>query len=154
MASCLEAAGSLIQNRDAPRQKVYTLSHHQCRIPDFGVHHGLLVGVSNCSTVPPRLGNQRLWYVQLCLCDWADPLSLIENRRASCPGGRFPSSFIHQVIIITGLNNLYMPVCSRSEDDLRCRQGVKPPLKLCQCKQEHRRMHCLHVDILQVVQSN
>ena len=26
---------------------------------------------------------------------------------ASSPGGRFPPSFIHQVIIITGLNKLY-----------------------------------------------
>ena len=29
---------------------------------------------------------------------------------ASCPGGRFPSSFIHQVIIITGLNKLQLYV--------------------------------------------
>ena len=35
-----------------------------------------------------------------------DPVPLIK-RRASCPGGRFPPSFIHQVIIITGLNKLY-----------------------------------------------
>ena len=34
-----------------------------------------------------------------------DPVSLIEMSRASYPGGRFPPSFIHQVIIITGLNN-------------------------------------------------
>ena len=33
-----------------------------------------------------------------------DPVPLIEKRRASCPGGRFPPSFIHQVIVITGLN--------------------------------------------------
>ena len=36
-----------------------------------------------------------------------DPLPLIEKSRASCPGGRFPPSFIHQVIIITRLNKLY-----------------------------------------------
>ena len=36
-----------------------------------------------------------------------DPVSLIEKSRASCPGGRFPPSFIHQVIIITRLNYLY-----------------------------------------------
>ena len=30
---------------------------------------------------------------------------LIKKSRALCPGGRFPSSFIHQVII-TGLNRL------------------------------------------------
>ena len=35
-----------------------------------------------------------------------DPLPLIEKSRASCPGGRFPPSFIHQVIIITGLDKL------------------------------------------------
>ena len=35
-----------------------------------------------------------------------DPVSLIEkSTHASCPGGRFPPSFIHQVII-TGLNKL------------------------------------------------
>ena len=27
--------------------------------------------------------------------------------RASCPGGSFPPSYTHQVIIITGLNKLY-----------------------------------------------
>ena len=35
-----------------------------------------------------------------------DPVLLIEKSRASCPGGRFSHSFIHQVIIITGLNKL------------------------------------------------
>ena len=35
------------------------------------------------------------------------PVALTEKSRASCPGGRFHPSFIHQVIIITGLNNLY-----------------------------------------------
>ena len=35
-----------------------------------------------------------------------DPLPLIENSMALCPGGRFPSSSIHQIIIITGLNKL------------------------------------------------
>ena len=43
--------------------------------------------------------------------------------RASYLGGRFPSSFIHQVII-TSLNKLYDELvensCSRSEDGLRC----------------------------------
>ena len=79
------------------------------------------------------------------LCDWVinglgmsslvyttghikDPVPLIEKRRGLSPGGRFPPSFIHQVII-TGLNKLYNCV-SRPEDGLRCRQGVKPPLKL------------------------
>ena len=35
-----------------------------------------------------------------------DPVPLVKKSRASCPGGRSPSS-IHQVIIITGLNMLY-----------------------------------------------
>ena len=34
-----------------------------------------------------------------------DPLPLIAKRRGLSPGGRFPPSFIHQVII-TGLNKL------------------------------------------------
>ena len=36
-----------------------------------------------------------------------DPVPLIEKSRVSWPGGRFPPSFTHQVIIITGLNKLY-----------------------------------------------
>ena len=36
-----------------------------------------------------------------------DPVPLIEKRRGLSPGDRFPPSFIHQVIIITGLNKLY-----------------------------------------------
>ena len=36
-----------------------------------------------------------------------DPMPLIEKRRGLSPGGRFPPRFIHQVIIITGLNKLY-----------------------------------------------
>ena len=36
-----------------------------------------------------------------------DLLPLIAKRRGLSPGGRFPPSFIHQVIIITGLNKLY-----------------------------------------------
>ena len=35
--------------------------------------------------------------------DIKDPV-LLEKSRASCPGGRVPLSFNHQVIIITGLN--------------------------------------------------
>ena len=35
-----------------------------------------------------------------------DPVPLIKNSRASCPGGRFPPSFIHQVIVMTGLIKL------------------------------------------------
>ena len=36
-----------------------------------------------------------------------DPVPLIAKRRGLSPGGRFPPSFIHLVIIITGLNKLY-----------------------------------------------
>ena len=36
-----------------------------------------------------------------------DPVPLIEKRRGLSPGGRFPPSFIHQVIIIPGLNKLH-----------------------------------------------
>ena len=51
-----------------------------------------------------------------CLCDQRDcatehikdHVSLIEKSMASYPGGRFPPSLIHHVIIIiTGLNKLY-----------------------------------------------
>ena len=35
-----------------------------------------------------------------------NPVPLIEKRRGLSPGGRFPPSFIHQ-LIITGLNKLY-----------------------------------------------
>ena len=36
-----------------------------------------------------------------------DPVPRIEKRRGLSPGGRFPPSLIHQVIIITGLNKVY-----------------------------------------------
>ena len=39
-----------------------------------------------------------------------DPVPLIEKRRGLSPGGRFPPSFTHQVIIITGLNKLQLYV--------------------------------------------
>ena len=56
----------------------------------------------------PRLGNQRPWYGQPRLYDWAYERSrATSKRRGLSPGGRFPPSFIHQVIIITGLNKLY-----------------------------------------------
>ena len=32
-----------------------------------------------------------------------DPVPLIEKRRGLSPGGRVPPSFVHRVIIITGL---------------------------------------------------
>ena len=62
----------------------------------------------------PRLGNQRPWYVQRIYATGhiKDPMPLIAKRRGLSPGGRFPPSFIHQVIIITGLNKLYSRVAS------------------------------------------
>ena len=50
----------------------------------------------------PRLGNQRPWPYRA--------VPLIEKRRGLSPGGRFPPSFIHQVIIMTGLNKLQLYV--------------------------------------------
>ena len=47
-----------------------------------------------------------------------DLVPLVEKSRASCPGGRFSPSFIHQIIIITGLNKLFSNVRSRPEDGL------------------------------------
>ena len=37
-----------------------------------------------------------------------DPIPLVEKSRTSSPGGRFPPSFIHQLIIITGLSISYV----------------------------------------------
>ena len=45
-----------------------------------------------------------------CVCTTGhikDPVPLINKRRGLSPGGRFPPSFIHQVIIITGLNKIF-----------------------------------------------
>ena len=50
------------------------------------------------------LGMSSLVYVTGHIKDCAQ---LIEKRRGLSPGGRFPPSFIHQVIIITELNKLY-----------------------------------------------
>ena len=47
-------------------------------------------------------------FSRVCATDHIkDPVPLIEMIRASCPGGRFFHTFIHQIIIITGLNKLY-----------------------------------------------
>ena len=59
----------------------------------------------------PRLGNQ-LKGLGMSSLVYAtghrkDPVPLIDMRRGLSPGGRFPPSFIHQVIIIIGLNKLY-----------------------------------------------
>ena len=64
---------------------------------------------------PWAWANQRPWYVQPCLYDWEYKKSyaLVKKSRASCPGGTFPPSFIHQVIIITATGqNKIMNVCS------------------------------------------
>ena len=39
-----------------------------------------------------------------------DPVPLIEKRRELSPSGWFPPSFIHQVLIITGLTKLCLYV--------------------------------------------
>ena len=91
------------------------------RALDFG-----LIGVSTCGfeshqgpfrslTFPPvlrdwvtkGLGMSSLVYVTGHI---KDPVPLIEKSRGLSPGGRFPPSFIHQVIIITGLNKLQLYV--------------------------------------------
>ena len=57
----------------------------------FGVHDWVMKGLSMSSRVCAT-GHIK------------DTLPLVEKSRASCPGGRFPPSSIHQVIMITGLN--------------------------------------------------
>ena len=80
-----------------------------------------------------RLGNQRPWYVAYkrvyATGHIQDPVSLIEKRRRLKGWSVSSYSFIHQVIIITGLNKLSY-ICSRPEDGFRCRLGVKLPLGL------------------------
>ena len=56
--------------------------------------------VGSHSTSQPRSRQQATGHIN-------DPVPLIEKSRGLSPGGRFPPSFIHQVIIITGLNKLY-----------------------------------------------
>ena len=53
-----------------------------------------------------------------------DPVPLIAKRRGLSPGGRFPPSFIHQVIIITGQNKLYNCMFSCSHQITSSRLGV------------------------------
>ena len=85
-----------------------------------------LIGVSTCGfeshqepfrslTFPPVLrdwvikgfGMSSLFYATGHI---KDPVPLVEKSRGLSPGGRFPPSFIHQVIIITGLNKLQLYV--------------------------------------------
>ena len=48
----------------------------------------------------------------VCATGHIKDLPLVKKSRASCPSGRFPPSFINQVIMITGLNK-FMTVCFR-----------------------------------------
>ena len=91
------------------------------RALDFG-----LIGVSTCGfeshqgpfrslTFPPVL---RDWVIKgfgMSSLVYAtghikDTVPLVEKSRGLSPGGRFPPSFIHQVVIITGLNKLQLYV--------------------------------------------
>ena len=63
----------------------------------------------NISVFPPGLRDWVIKGLGMYSCVYAtgqDPVPLIEKRRGFSPGGRFPPSFIHQVII-TGLKKLY-----------------------------------------------
>ena len=51
----------------------------------------------------------KIEYIKICSVFFCI-FCLIEKRRGLSPGGRFPPSFIHQVIIITGLNKLQLYV--------------------------------------------
>ena len=66
----------------------------------------------NISAFPPVLRNWVIKGLGMSSLVYATghitcPVPLIEKRRGLSLGGRFPPSFIHQVIIITGLNKLY-----------------------------------------------
>ena len=66
----------------------------------------------NISAFPPVLRDWEIKGLGMSSLVYAtghikDPVPLIAKRRGLSPGGRFPPSFIHQVIIITGLNKLY-----------------------------------------------
>ena len=66
----------------------------------------------NISSFPPVLRDWEIKGLGMSSLVYAtghikDRMPLIEKRRGLSPGGRFPPSFIHLVIIITGLNKLY-----------------------------------------------
>ena len=66
----------------------------------------------NISAFPPVLRDWEIKGLVMSSLVYAtghikDPVPLIEKRRGLSPGGRFPLSFIHLVIFITGLNKLY-----------------------------------------------
>ena len=84
----------------------------------------------NISGFPPVLGDWVIKGLGMSSLVYAtghikDPVPLIAKRRGLSSGGRFPPSFIHQVIIITGLNKLQLYVLA-----LKMPTGRKPPLKL------------------------
>ena len=65
----------------------------------------------NISAFPPVLWDWEIKGLGMSSLVYAtghikDPVPLIAKRRGLSPGGRFPPSFIHQVIIATGLNKL------------------------------------------------
>ena len=68
-----------------------------CRTEHFGFPPVLCDWVMKC------LGMSSLVYATGHI---KDPVPLIDKSRGLSPGGRFPPSFIHQVIIIIGLNKL------------------------------------------------
>ena len=57
-----------------------------------------------------------------------DPVPLVEKSRGLSPGGRFPPCFIHQVIIITGLNKLqlYVLALKMALDADGCKTPTQP----------------------------
>ena len=74
-----------------------------CSSPRGAEHFGSPAVLRN--SVIKGLGMSSLVYATRHI---KDPVSLIAKRRGLSPGGRFPPSFLHQVIIITGLNKLYI----------------------------------------------
>ena len=98
-----------------------------CTYSTRRIHHGLVVGVFDCGPAGRRFNSALCWSTLTFLPvvhDWINngldmssgvcvtghikhPVPLIEKSRASCPSGRFPPSFFHQVITITGLDKLY-----------------------------------------------
>ena len=95
--------------------------------PIWGGHRRLVVGVFDCRPIRRRFQSALCWSTLTfspVVHGWAnkglgmssrvyatghikDHVPLIGKSRASCPGGRFPPIFIHQVIIITRLNKLH-----------------------------------------------
>ena len=80
-------------------------THQSSSIPTRRTEHfGSPPPPRDCDWVIKGLGMSSLVYVTGHI---KDPVPLIEKRRGLSPGGRFPPSFIHPVIIISGLNKLY-----------------------------------------------